>query len=171
LKRKNNAMQIVLTKEQIDQKITRISHQIIENSFNEQTIILVGICGNGLQIAHKILKKLSENTTQNLKLFEVTVNKENPIEHPIEINTTTSVLKNEFIVLIDDVLNSGKTMQYALLKLLEHPVKAIRTVALVDRRHRRYPIKCDFVGITLSTTLKDRVEVDFEQKDYFAYLK
>jgi pyrimidine operon attenuation protein/uracil phosphoribosyltransferase len=61
-------------------------------------------------------------------------------------------------------------MQYALLKLLEVPVRAIKTVALVDRRHRRYPIKCDYVGITLSTTLKNRVEIDFENDNYQAVL-
>jgi pyrimidine operon attenuation protein/uracil phosphoribosyltransferase len=63
------------------------------------------------------------------------------------------------VILIDDVINSGTTMQYALLKILEQPVTSVKTVALVNRLHRRYPIKCDFVGMTLTTTLQNRVEV------------
>ncbi|MNV27713.1 Bifunctional protein PyrR [compost metagenome] len=61
--------------------------------------------------------------------------------------------------MVDDVINSGTTMQYGVLKILEKPVKSVKTVALVDRMHRRYPIKCDFVGMTLTTTLGERVEV------------
>ncbi|MEY3438990.1 MAG: hypothetical protein RL265_1575, partial [Bacteroidota bacterium] len=75
-----------------------------------------------------------------------------------------------YIILVDDVLNSGKTMQYSLVKLLERPTKSIKTVALVDRTHRRYPIKADFVGISLSTTLKERVEIDLDGENSKAYL-
>ena len=79
-------------------------------------------------------------------------------------------LKKSFIILVDDVINSGKTMQYALVKFLEHPTKTIRTAVLVDRKHRRYPVKADIVGLSLSTTLKDRVEVVLKPKDSKAYL-
>ena len=97
------------------------------------------------------------------------MNKDNPLSEPIVLNASTD-FSNAYIVLVDDVLNSGLTMQYALMKLLEQPVKAVKTVALVDREHRCYPIKCDFVGMTLSTTLQERVEVEFGTDNYFAYL-
>jgi pyrimidine operon attenuation protein/uracil phosphoribosyltransferase len=80
------------------------------------------------------------------------------------------VIKKGYIVLVDDVINSGKTLQYSLLKFLEHATKAIKTVALVDRQHRRYPIKADYVGLSLSTTLQDRVEIDLSETDSKAYL-
>lgn len=163
-------MQVVLTKTQIDQKIMRLAHQILENASEEKTIYLAGICGNGIRIAHKISEILSQHTDQTITVFEVTLDKDNPLDSEIQINIDKSLLINGFIVLIDDVLNSGKTMQYGLVKLLEQPVRAIKTVALVDRRHRRYPIKCDYVGITLSTTLKNRVEIDFDTADYNATL-
>ena len=163
-------MQIVLNKTQIDQKITRLSHQILENASEENTIYLAGICGNGMRIAHEISTILKANTEQNIEVFEISINKDQPLDSDVTMNIDGELLKNGFIVLIDDVLNSGKTMQYALVKLLEKPVKAIKTVALVDRRHRRYPIKCDYVGITLSTTLKDRVEINFDDLNYTAYL-
>lgn len=163
-------MQIVLSKIQIDQKITRLAHQILENSSEEKTIFLAGICGNGIKIAKQLEVIINSNSSVKTHVFEISLSKEKPLEFPIEATISTSELNGGFIVLIDDVLNSGKTMQYALLKLLEVPVRAIKTVALVDRRHRRYPIKCDYVGITLSTTLKNRVEIDFENDNYQAVL-
>ncbi len=163
-------MQIVLTKTQIDQKIMRLAHQILENASEEKTIYLAGICGNGIRIANELKKILAPQTDLEIHVFEITLDKDYPLEHPVTMNLDSSELKNGFIVLVDDVLNSGKTMQYALVKLLEQPAKAIKTVALVDRRHRRYPIKCDYVGITLSTTLKDRVEINFDEENYAAYL-
>jgi pyrimidine operon attenuation protein/uracil phosphoribosyltransferase len=163
-------MQVILTKTQIDQKIMRLAHQILENTSDIDTIYLAGICGNGMKIARNIANILTENTKQSIHVFEISLDKDHPLDFPIHLEIDSTLLKNEVIVLIDDVLNSGKTMQYAVVKLLEQPVRAIKTVALVDRRHRRYPIKCDFVGITLSTTLKDRVEINFEEENYSAYL-
>ena len=163
-------MQIVLTKTQIDQKITRLAHQIIENSYGESHIFIGGICGNGKILANALGEIIKSNSDLELTIFEINLHKDQPLQHEINLSIDSELLKNSFIVLVDDVLNSGKTMQYALMKLLEKPVKAIKTVSLVDRRHRRYPIKADFVGITLTTTLQERVEMDLTQKDYFAYL-
>lgn len=163
-------MQIVLTKTQIDQKITRLAHQIIENSYGESHIFIGGICGNGKILANALGEIIKSNSDLELTIFEINLHKDQPLQHEINLSIDSESLKDSFIVLVDDVLNSGKTMQYALMKLLEKPVKAIKTVSLVDRRHRRYPIKADFVGITLTTTLQERVEMDLTQKDYFAYL-
>jgi pyrimidine operon attenuation protein/uracil phosphoribosyltransferase len=103
-------------------------------------------------------------------VFEIIVNKEEPWKDPIELSIPDSDLKNAYILLVDDVLNSGKTMQYSLIKFLERATKSIKTVALVDRTHRRYPIKADFVGLSLSTTLKERVEVEMNESNSRAYL-
>ena len=113
---------------------------------------------------------IKSNSELEVTIFEINLHKDQPLQHEINLSVDSESLKDSFIVLVDDVLNSGKTMQYALMKLLEKPVKAIKTVSLVDRRHRRYPIKADFVGITLTTTLQERVEMDLTQEDYFAYL-
>jgi len=164
-------MQLILNKDEIEQKINRLAHQIIENSFEEKKIFIGGISGNGYKIAQKLCSIISDNTEQDLHLFEINLNKDEPWASPIQLSITKENLKHGYILLIDDVINSGKTMQYALIKLLEQATKAIKTVALVDRMHRRYPIKADFVGLSLSTTLKERVEV-LEQNDKFkAFLK
>jgi pyrimidine operon attenuation protein/uracil phosphoribosyltransferase len=113
---------------------------------------------------------MQSNSDQQIEVFEISVDKEEPWKKPITLSIEEDRLKNGYIILVDDVLNSGKTMQYSLVKLLERPTKSIKTVALVDRTHRRYPIKADFVGISLSTTLKERVEIDLDGENSKAYL-
>ena len=162
-------MQESLNKKKIDQKLVRLAHQVLEDAAEISQIHVVGISGNGMQIALKIQDELIQNSDKEVFLHEILLNKENPLSTPIVLKSTVE-FSNAYIVLVDDVLNSGLTMQYALMKLLEQPVKAVKTVALVDREHRCYPIKCDFVGMTLSTTLQERVEVEFGTEDYFAYL-
>jgi pyrimidine operon attenuation protein/uracil phosphoribosyltransferase len=163
-------MQIILNHQQIQQKITRLGHQILENCFEEETIFIGGISGNGTALAKKLTQIIQENSEIEVVFFEIDVNKEEPWSAPIKLSIDERKLKKGFIVIVDDVVNSGKTMQYALMKFLEQATKAIKTVALVDRQHRRYPIKTDFVGLGLSTTLKDRVEVDLNETDSKAYL-
>jgi pyrimidine operon attenuation protein/uracil phosphoribosyltransferase len=153
-------MQQILSHQEIQQKITRLGHQIIENCFSEPKIFLGGICGNGLKLAEELKKIIVAESDQQVEVFEIIVNKDEPWSEPIRLSIPEKELKHGYILLVDDVLNSGKTMQYALVKILQEPSKAIKTVALVDRTHRRYPIKADFVGISLSTTLKERVEVE-----------
>ena len=162
-------MQEILTKKKIDQKLVRLAHQVLEDAADISEIHVVGISGNGMQRALKIQDELKQNSDKDVFLHEILLNKENPLSTPIVLKSTVE-FSNAYIVLVDDVLNSGLTMQYALMKLLEQPVKAVKTVALVDREHRCYPIKCDFVGMTLSTTLQERVEVEFGTDNYFAYL-
>jgi pyrimidine operon attenuation protein / uracil phosphoribosyltransferase len=163
-------MQIILNHQQIEQKIIRIGHQLMENCFEEERIFIGGIAGNGSIIAQKLTKIIRENSGIEVICFEITVNKDEPWSEAIQLNIDEKELKKGCIILVDDVINSGKTMQYALMKFLEQATKAIKTVALVDRQHRRYPIKTDFAGLGLSTTLKNHVEVDLTETDSKAYL-
>jgi pyrimidine operon attenuation protein / uracil phosphoribosyltransferase len=153
---------LVLNTTQIEQKITRIAHEIIENTFNEKHLYIAGISGNGTVIAKKLVQLINKFSDQQTTLFSITLEKDAPLRSNIQLSCNSSDLDNATVILVDDVINSGRTMQYALLKILESPVKTVKTVALVDRMHRRYPIHADYVGLTLSTTLKERVEVDFK---------
>ncbi len=163
-------MQIILNHQQIQQKIIRLGHQILENCFEEERIFIGGIVGNGSVIAHKLAEIIRANSDIDVVCFEITVNKDEPWSEQIHLSIDEKELKKGYIILVDDVINSGKTMQYALMKFLEQATKAIKTVALVDRQHRRYPIKTDFAGLGLSTTLKNHVEVDLNETDSKAYL-
>lgn len=163
-------MNKILNHEQIQQKITRIAHEIIENTTEVDTLFIAGICGNGILIAKQIEAIIVKNSNLNIHTFEINLDKENPLNETIKSSIQIEKIKDCFVILVDDVVNSGKTMQYALTKILEQNTKNIKTVALVDRTHRRFPIKCDFVGLTLSTTLQDRVEIELREKESYAYL-
>ena len=106
----------------------------------------------------------------NIHCFEIQLNKDEPWNDPITFSIEQKALKNGYIVLVDDVINSGKTMQYALMKFLEQATKSIKTVVLIDRQHRRYPIKTDYAGLSLSTTLKNHVDVQFKDNDAQVFL-
>jgi pyrimidine operon attenuation protein/uracil phosphoribosyltransferase len=159
----------VLNARQIEQKINRISYEILENNYQSSKLFLVGIKGNGYALAKQLADILSEISEQEIVLAEISIDKHQPLEHPIELSIDINELEGQTVILIDDVINSGRTMQYALMKLLEKPTDRIKTVTLVDRKHRKYPIRVDYVGLTLSTTLQDRIEVELSD-DAIAYL-
>ncbi|MBB77687.1 MAG: phosphoribosyltransferase [Crocinitomicaceae bacterium] len=163
-------MQEILSNKQIEQKINRLAHQIIENCFQEKIIHIIGIVGNGVTLANRLSLIITKNSDIKVNNFEIIINKSEPLSKKIEFSSNINSLENGFIILVDDVLNSGKTMQYALTEILKIPTKAIKTVALVDRKHRKFPIKADFVGLVLSTTLKERVEVILNESNQKAYL-
>lgn len=163
-------MQEILSKKDIEKKINRLAFQLLENCFEEKTLFLGGIIGNGIILANRIAKIIQDNSDVNVVVFDITINKSEPWSEKTVLSANKEDLKNGYIVLIDDVLNSGKTMQYALVEILQFPTKAIKTLTLVDRTHRRFPIKANFVGLSLSTTLKDRVEVILSENEEKAYL-
>jgi pyrimidine operon attenuation protein/uracil phosphoribosyltransferase len=163
-------MQLVLTQHQIDQKITRLAHEILESTYGTNEIFIGGIIGNGEVFGQQITTLLKKNSAQTFEFFKISLDKEHPLEQPITCSIDVQRLKDKTIIIVDDVINSGKTMQYAVVKILEQSIKSVKTVALVDRMHRRYPIKCDFVGMTLTTTLGERVEVIEKEGQLEAYL-
>lgn len=155
---------LVLTEKQINQKIDRIAYEILENNFDDDALILVGIIGNGYIIAQELGKILEEIGSQKITVCTLDIDKKNPFKKEITTSIPLEQLDKHTIVLIDDVINSGRTMQYALMKILERSIKRVKTVALVDRKHRNYPIRCDYDGLTLSTTLQDRIEVELKER-------
>lgn len=163
-------MQEILSNTEINQKINRLGHQLLENCFEEKEIFIGGIIGNGAILAKRIADIINANSDLTVHLFEIQLNKNKPWSEKITLTADKQRMENGYIVLVDDVLNSGKTMQYALTEILAFPTTAIKTIALVDRKHRRFPIKADFVGLSLSTTLKERVEIELSSDKQKAYL-
>ncbi len=160
---------IILTHKEIEHKIKRIAYQIYETFVDEETIIIAGISSNGFVLAQKIAVELSQISTIKVKLCEVFINKQNP-----NSTVTTSLPKveyqNQSIILVDDVLNSGTTLIYGVKHFLEVPLKKFKTVVLIDRNHKKYPVKADFKGISLSTSLQEHVQVVFDKEEDYAYL-
>lgn len=160
----------ILSHPQILQKIDRIAFQIIEDNLNESEIYIVGIANQGYILAEYLvenLKKISQNTFHLLKL---SFDKKNSIEC-LTNNEKLDIPKDKVVILVDDVLNTGETLMHASHVILRHDVKKMRTVVLIDRRHRLFPIKADYAGLTLSTTLENHIEVEFVNKEFSAHLE
>lgn len=160
---------IILDNLEIDHKIKRIAYQIYETYFDEDSIVVAGISQNGYLFAQKITKALQEISSIKITLCEVFIDKLNP-----SASITTSISKEEYqnkgLVLVDDVLSSGTTLAYGIKHFLEVPLKKFKTAVLVDRNHKKYPVKADFKGISLSTSLQEHVQVVFEKETSYAYL-
>ena len=161
---------IILKHTEIANKIRRIAYQIYEMNANEKEIIIAGIENNGFILAQRISKILTTISGIKVKIYSLQVAKKTPLQ-PIISTLTASDYKNKSVVIVDDVLNSGTTLIYAVKFFLEEPLKQLKTVVLVDRNHKKYPIKVDFKGISLSTSLQDRVEVIFSEKEDYAYIE
>jgi pyrimidine operon attenuation protein/uracil phosphoribosyltransferase len=153
---------LLLNPTQISQRIDRIAYQIYEdNASNGGDVVMVGIHGNGYQLAERLLEKLNAICELKPRLVRLRIDKNNPVGKEVELSCPIDELAGKSIVLVDDVLNSGKTLMYGLRAILKVDTLKIRTVLLVDRDHRRYPIMADFVGMTLSTTFQDHVSLEF----------
>ena len=160
---------IILTNEQINHKIKRIAYQILETNSTEKEIILAGITDNGYILSKKIKDVLSQISDVNIQLCEVKIDKKNP-RNEIITSLNSIDYKNKSLILVDDVLNSGTTLMYGVKHFLEVPLKRFKTAVLVNRNHKKYPIKADFKGVSLSTTLQDNITVKFTGKAAIAYL-
>ncbi|HNQ12443.1 MAG TPA: phosphoribosyltransferase family protein [Bacteroidia bacterium] len=161
---------LILDKNQIQQRINRIAYQILEDNSKEKELIFAGITKTGYSFAKKLEKAFSAISEIKVVLCEVHFDKSKPIQNSINVSLEKGQLKGKVIILIDDVLNTGKTLTYALKALLEADIKKIRTVLLVDRDHKNYPINADFVGHTLSTTLQEHIRVDMTRGSEAVYL-
>lgn len=154
----------ILNQEQIRHKIRRIAYQIYESNIKEKEIIIAGIANKGFELAKKLEKELKEISPIETRLCKVEIDKKNPLGK-ITTSISSEEYQNKSIVLVDDVLNSGTTLIYGVRHFLKVPLKQFKTAVLVDRNHKKYPVKADFKGISLSTSLSETVKVIFEKNN------
>lgn len=153
----------IFNTKKIDDANRRIAFQIYESNINLKEIYLVGISSNGTVLSKRIgnyLKKISDLKVHQVELI---IDKKNP-RNKIDISINIQKLKNSTIVIIDDVLNSGSTLLYAVNAFLSISIDKIQTVVLVNRNHKKFPIKADFKGISLSTSVKEHIKVVLNSK-------
>lgn len=161
----------LLPSRKIQQMIERMVHEIIENFYGEKELVVIGIESMGSKLAHRISKRLIELDYFSIEYFDLAIEKDNPIKNPVTLKPDNAKLSGKRVLLIDDVLNSGRTMIYASQYILKEPVKSLTTLCLVDRIHRRFPIKADIFGISLSTTMKEHIIVDLHKGREAIYLQ
>ncbi|HRH01428.1 MAG TPA: phosphoribosyltransferase family protein [Bacteroidia bacterium] len=161
---------LILDHQQIAQKIQRIAHEIYEYNFEEKELIIAGIADRGYTLAERINKELLKISPIKTQLLSLKVDKEKQIISTVKLDLNPDLLKNKVVLLVDDVLNTGRTLSYAVYPFLEHEIKKLATVVLIDRNHNLIPIRADYVGLQLATTLKEHVSVEFAEGKDAAYL-
>lgn len=161
---------VILNNDQIQQKIRRIAYQIYESNSTENKVVIAGITGNGFQLALKIKDALEIISPFEIILCEVKIDKKNPLR-PISTSLPLALLHNLSIVLVDDVLSTGKTLIYGVAHFLQVPLKQLKTAVLINRNHKKYPVKADFKGLSLSTTSQEHISLEIKNEVFTAYLK
>ena len=162
---------LILDKKQIQQKINRMAYQILEDNISEKEIVLAGIWDRGYKLALRLKTVLLEISELKVTMLRIDLEKDSS-----RLTATTDIdpvkVKNKVIILVDDVLNSGKTLAYGFGVFLNTPHKKIRTVVLVDRSHKIFPVATDYVGLQMATVLKEHVDVviDVEGQQDGVYL-
>jgi pyrimidine operon attenuation protein/uracil phosphoribosyltransferase len=155
---------VILDEKQIAHKLMRIAYQIYESNVNEKVIIIAGIKENGVVLAKKLKSIVEKISPIKVELCEVYIDKKKPT-NSIETTLSPDEYKNKSLLLVDDVLHSGTTLIYGVKHFLDVPLRQFKTAVLVDRNHKKYPIKADFKGISLSTSLNENVVVIFEKNN------
>ncbi|MBL4655565.1 MAG: phosphoribosyltransferase [Bacteroidia bacterium] len=165
-----NAKLQLLDHHQIDQKINRIAYQIYESNYKEKEIVLAGIAPRGIIVADMLSKRLTAISSIKTHILNIDIDETDPAQSKVSENNLEKIINNKVVILVDDVLNSGRTLTYGLGYFLNYSCKKIQTAILVDRNHKKFPIAADFVGLSLATTLQEHVNVKFDKKQNAAYL-
>ncbi|MCB0510148.1 MAG: phosphoribosyltransferase [Bacteroidetes bacterium] len=156
---------LILDKRALKQKITRLAFQICEDLFEEEELCLIGIMSGGYRTAKLLQAEIEKIKSFKLNLSSLKINKEKPFAQKIELSEELDFYKNKACLIVDDVANSGRTIFYALEPFSRIELKSMKVAVLVDRTHKKFPIACDFVGTSLATTIREHIEVVFEEED------
>ncbi len=150
---------LILDARQVQQKIKRMAYEIFEHNFKEKVIVIAGIDGQGYILAKLLSKEIENISPLEIKLVKVSLDKLAPQQSNVTLDCDLKDLKKKCIVLVDDVLNTGRTFAYGMTPFLTIEVKKIETAVLVNRSHTLFPINPQYTGYELATTIKDHVEV------------
>ena len=149
----------ILSAEKAKMKLRRMAFEVMERNSTEKQLILAGIKGNGYDIAQLLTGILADISHLSIDLLLIDIDKQNPLDCKLADHVE---LSDKVVIVIDDVVNSGKTLLYALLPLLKATPKKIETLTLVERSYKTHPVHVDYVGISLATTFHDHIIVEVE---------
>lgn len=147
-----------------------MAYEIYEQNFDENTLVLAGIYQNGYTLAEILAKELQKISGKEISLLRVKLDKVAPLQNPVELSPENVSLEGKTIVLVDDVLNTGKTLAYTLTMFLQQGPKKVEIATLVNRHHTLFPVSATYTGYSLATTLREHVDVVLEETEFAAYL-
>ncbi len=153
---------IILDSIDINNKIRRISFEILEKNFDENEIFLVGVLPNGKYLSNKISEFLSQFSKIKLNLHFIEIEKKSRSIDKIIPSLNSEMINNKVIVIIDDVMNSGGTLMYSINEMLKFKPKKIQIAVLIERYYKNFPLNPDYKGLELSTSETEHVEVKLD---------
>lgn len=162
---------LVLDHQQVMQKLRRIAYQIYENNVQEEELLLAGIRGQGYEIAGILMSILGEIAPFKLRLIEVSIDKTTVKKSKVYLDCDKSELSQKSIILIDDVLSTGTTLAYSLKPFLKASIARLEIAVLINRAHLRFPIRANYTGLELATTLQNHISVERNDKEFSVYLR
>jgi pyrimidine operon attenuation protein/uracil phosphoribosyltransferase len=160
--------------DRIDRSLTRIAHEIVERNRAIENLALVGIRERGVHLAERLAARLASITGHRVPTgaLDITLYRDDLMRHPVgpqPLVRSTDIpfdLDDRTILLVDDVLYTGRTIRAALDALIDFGrPRAIQLVALVDRGHRELPIRADYVGRNIPTSRQQSVQVRLAELD------
>lgn len=159
----------LLEHEQIQHRVERLAIQILENNYEAPRFQLIGVNINGMAMAERLKAALAALTDKPLALHQVKVSLD---ERPqVQLHQEASSLNDEVVLLIDDVANTGRTLFYAMKPFMDIRPKKIEVAVLIDRKHKLFPVRPDYVGLSLATTFQEHIEVRFSAASDTAFLE
>ena len=150
----------LLSREGAAQKLQRMALELAEYlSGDDEPVVLIGVRNSGTVIAEKMAALLGNYIGNSITVLSVTMDK----THPVAVELSRQIdLTDKHDIIADDVTNSGRTLLYALKPLLNFHPRSIQTLVMVERMHKLFPVKPDYVGLSVATTLQDHIQVEVE---------
>lgn len=161
---------LILDADQVKQKIKRMAFEIYEHNFKEKHIVLAGIDGQGYVLAKLLARQVESISPLEVRLVKISIDKSAPQQSDITLDCDVKEVRKKNIILVDDVLNTGRTFTYGIKPFLNIEVKKIETAVLINRNHTLFPVHAQYAGYELSTTIKDHVEVKLNKDEMSVYL-
>jgi pyrimidine operon attenuation protein/uracil phosphoribosyltransferase len=161
---------LILNKIQVLQKIKRIAYEIYEQNYKETELVLAGLEENGYVFAERLRQELSTISPIQITLVRIKLDKTARYQTPVFLDTDINMLNNKVVIIVDDVLNTGRALALSLQPFLSIDTAKLQTAVIIDRSHQLFPISADYVGYSLATTIKEHIEVSFDDNRFGVYL-
>ena len=136
-----------------------MAFQVAERNADCDSLVIAGIAGNGVMVAQAVIKELKQIIKCPIEFITISIDKDNPLNTSIDKQLKYD---DRTIIVVDDVVNSGRILLYALKHFLSHQPKSIQTLVLIERSHKLFPVQSDYVGLSIATTLQDHITVKTE---------
>jgi pyrimidine operon attenuation protein / uracil phosphoribosyltransferase len=151
---------LILDQHQIKQKIKRLAVEILEHNLDQDELVVLGVNNNGMTFAQLIVDELKDRKGPKITVANLRLDPADPLGQEIAINLPIEQLNGKAILIVDDVANSGRSLFYALQPLTKILPQKVEILVLVDRKHKRYAVQPDYVGLSLATTLLEHIKVE-----------